>query len=186
MSWVETSPAVASAIDIAMFKSSLRVTHNVEDTLIQLYVKMATDIIELKTGRALVNRGVRLQLPSFPASGESIRIPLYPLFSVGSIESDGETWDDENYILDKTSLRPLVSPRPGVSYPSSVGPVTVNFTAGYGVSYSSVPSGLQYIVFALATHFYLNRTPVMTGGGSAVEVPKTLDYAILAYKIWEA
>jgi uncharacterized phiE125 gp8 family phage protein len=160
----------------------------------QMYVKAATHLVEVKTGRALINRTVKLELPAFPVGDAPILIPLFPLVSVESVEYyDGGgaalTWSDSNYYIDTTSIRPKVVVKENLTYPTTddrFDAVTVNFTAGYGTSYTSVPEGLRFIVIALASHFYLNRTPVVVGGGAAMEVPKTLGYALDAYKIWEA
>ncbi len=194
MSWIETSVPSALPISLSELKASLRVTYTEEDALLQMYAKAATHIVETKTGRALINRTAKLELPYFPDDDCPILIPRAPLVSVQSIQYyDGSdtltTWNASNYLVDLTSLRPKIYVRDGQTYPVTddrFDAVTVNFTIGYGETFNSVPEGLRFIVMALTSHYFLNRAPVIVGGGSAMDIPKTLDFAMDAYRIHEA
>jgi uncharacterized phiE125 gp8 family phage protein len=158
-----------------------------------MYVRAATHVVESKTGRALISRTVRLEEPFFPRSDYPIFLPLSPLVSVQNVlyyyGGNEFTWSASSYYVDTTSIRPRVMVRENQSYPTAddrFDAVRVNFTAGYGDSYTSIPEGLRFVVIALASHYFLNRAPVVVGGGSAMDIPKTLDFAMDAYKIHEA
>lgn len=193
MAWKETSTASSLAINLADLKSHLRLSTSDEDSLLTLYARAATQFVETKTRRALITRTFRLEMPEFPeAHGNSFELPLAPVASVQSIQyydTQGvlTTWGAENYALDATSLPPRIVPAYSVPYPyvqsQHADGVQVNFTAGYGPTYASIPQGLQFVVMLLAGHFWANRMPVEAVGGAGTEIPYTLQFAMDTYKI---
>lgn len=193
MAWKETSTASGLAINIADLKSHLRLSTSDEDGLLTLYARAATHYVETKTRRALITRTFRLEMPEFPqAHGNSFELPLAPVSSVQSIQyydTQGvlTTWGTENYALDATSALPRIVPAYSVPYPyvqsQHADGVQVNFTAGYGSTFASVPQGLQFVVMLLAGHFWANRMPVEAVGGAGAEIPYTLQFAMDSYKI---
>jgi uncharacterized phiE125 gp8 family phage protein len=190
MPWTQLTSPAGLAVNLADVKSHLRVTTSDEDGLLELYINAATQIVESKTRRALISRTFRLELETFQ---DDIEIPIAPLVSVQSVryyDSNGTltTWDSANYLVDATRLLGIVRTASGVSHPStqlrSPNAVQVNFTAGHGATFDAVPEGLRFIVILLAGHYFLNRAPMIVGGGSAMEIPHTLSYAIDSYRIW--
>jgi uncharacterized phiE125 gp8 family phage protein len=192
MPWIETAAPSALAINLSDLKAHLRLTTQDEDGLLAVYAKAATQLFETNTRRALIFRTVRLELDDFPAD-RSIRLPVAPVSAVSSVQYYDTagvltTWGDSNYIVDMTSLLARVVLAPNISYPDTQSErpnaVQVNFSAGYGATYTAVPEGIQWAVMLLAAHMFAYRMPV--AGGTLADVPKTLQYAIDAYKVWEA
>jgi uncharacterized phiE125 gp8 family phage protein len=160
--------------------------------MLLVYLQAAVDLVEAKTQRALISRTFRLDLECFP-DNRSIKIPVAPLVSVATLQyytTGGvlTTLASSNYYVDLTAILGEIQLVSGAVFPptqlSRPNAVQVSFTAGYGASYDLVPAGLRFIVMSLAGHFYLNRAPIVVGGGAAMEVPRTLSYALDAYKIW--
>jgi uncharacterized phiE125 gp8 family phage protein len=194
MPWIQTAAPAALAVSLSELKAHLRLTTTDEDALLVMYANAAINYVETKTRRMLISRTFRLELKDFPTGGD-IEIPIAPLVSVQSVQyydtSDALiTWASSNYYVDATSILGRVVLTASSTYPATEdyrpNAVQVNFTAGYGTSYSDVPEGLRFIVMMLAGHFFMNRSPVIVGGGAGMEVPKTLNYAIDSYKIWSA
>lgn len=195
MSWVELAAPSSLAINIDELKNHLRVTSNDEDSLIEMYAKAATQLFEIKTSRRLISRSVRLDLAGFPAEGDpaGIGLPFSPVSAITHIKyydtsDELQTWNSSQYVVDLTSHFPKIVTAPHCVFPSTQferpNAVQVTFVTGYGSTFSSVPEGIQLAVFFLAAHCYTMRTPIVNGTLS--EVPKTLQYAIDAYKLWRA
>ena len=192
-SWVQTSSPASLAISLSELKAQLRVTYNDEDALLLMYANAAVNLFEARTGRALINRTVRAEYEEFCDSG--IKLPLTPVASVQSVQyySDtgdtASTWDSSAYYTDTTSIRPKIVRKANEAFPfTEVRPnaVIVNFTAGYGDTYTAVPEGIRLGVMALASHFFTHRLPVIAGGGAAMEIPLTLQFIVDMYRVWEA
>jgi uncharacterized phiE125 gp8 family phage protein len=195
MPWTETAAPAALAINLDELKNHLRLTSNDEDGLLAVYAKAAVQLFEAKTRRRLVSRPCRWEQPDFPAArdGLGIELPVAPVSAVAAVQyyaTDGTltTWSPGDYYLDTVSLLPRVTLAPNKTYPTvqtdRPNGVQVTFTAGYGASYAAVPEGVQWAVLLLAAHMFSNRLPV--AAGSTADVPKTLQYAVDAYKIWGA
>jgi len=193
MAWKETSSSANLAINLADLKSHLRLSTSDEDGLLTIYARVAAQLVETKTRRALISRTFRLEMPEFPeAHGDSFELPLAPVQSVQSIQyydTQGvlTTWGAQNYTLDATSIPPRIVPAYSVPYPyvqsQHADGVQVNFTAGYGATQASIPQGLQFVVMILAGHFCANRMPIEAVGSAGAEIPYTLQFAMDAYKI---
>jgi uncharacterized phiE125 gp8 family phage protein len=193
MPWTETAAPSALAINLEDLKSHLRVTSNDEDGLLSIYAKAAAQLFETNTRRRLISRTFRWEQPDFPTDCHGIELPFAPVSAVSSVQyydtaGTLTTWGASNYYLDTVSLPPRVTLRPNKTYPTvqhdRPNGVQVNFTAGYGANYQSVPEGIQWAVMLLAGHMWTTRAPVASTTMS--DVPKTLGYAIDAYKIWGA
>jgi uncharacterized phiE125 gp8 family phage protein len=189
MPWIQLTSPSTTPVSIEEVKNHLRITSSDEDGLIEFYINAATQIVEAKTRRALITRTFRYEQEEFCTEME---LPVAPLVSVQTVryyDTSGvlTTWADTNYFVDTARILGVVKISPTASIPSvqvgSPNAVQINFTAGHGTTADSVPQGLRFVVMLLAGHYFLNRAPVIVGGGSAMEIPATLEYAVDAYKI---
>lgn len=196
MPWTELAPPPAPAVSLTELKDHLRLTANDEDGLVAFYAAAAAQLFEAKTRRRLVQRPFRWEQPDFPGAGDGlgVELPVAPVQAAGLVvqyvDAAGTltTWGASNYLLDAVRLLPRIVPKPGVPWPAvdldRPDGVQVTFTAGYGPTYQSVPEGMRWAVMLLAAHMFSTRTPVASA--TTTDVPKTLGYAVDAYKIWGA
>lgn len=189
-SWKElTTPSAGSSLTEA--KAHLRVTHTDDDTLIGVYLDAATQMVEARTGRALVTRSFLLSLDEFPDC-EEIELPVAPTTAVTYLKyiaTDGTltTWSSSNYDVDTTALlgrvvKKYTSVWP-TTYPGVPNAVQVTFVAGYANA-ASVPSALRAAILYMVAQMYENRTPVETGV-TVASVPMTFNFALDTYKIFQ-
>jgi uncharacterized phiE125 gp8 family phage protein len=144
---VTVQPSV-EPVTLAELKGQCRVEHDADNALLVEWGKAARSMIEEATGRKLLTQTVRVQLGDFPANGEPIRLPVWPVQSVTSVTyrraSDGaetaltgfQAWLDHDPPL-------LAPPVADSSWPfvdeRHLNAVTITLVAG-GTSAASVPS----------------------------------------------
>lgn len=145
----------------AMVKAHLRVEHDEDDTLIDLYIGAETAYAEKFTGRVLIAQTWDYTQDGFPAASDpqEIRIPLGNVLSVLGVfyldaEGGEQTLDPTNYDVDLTSFQARVALSASGSWPTTydgLNGVRVRFTAGSedaGVS-PAAPDVLKDIQLAI-------------------------------------
>jgi uncharacterized phiE125 gp8 family phage protein len=155
MSMIQVSPPAALAVSLATAKDQLRIEQDdtAFDALLTLWIEGITaSEAEHVTGRAFVNRPMRVALDSFP---DAIRLaaPAYSVESVKYLDPDGveKTLDPADYYADKVTEPGYIVPASGKAWPATavqVNTVTVDFTAGYGPDGSTVPKAAQLYILA--------------------------------------
>lgn len=154
------TPPVALAVSLEAAKLSLREDGTDKDALISAWISGITNYAEHYTGRSFVNRQVRATLNEFPAGAIFLDAP--PLVSVNAIryyDENGtlQTLDPQDYVVDIESEPGNVAIADGLAWPLTLprsGSVMVDYTAGYGVSDSSIPEDIKlYILAKLAEQF---------------------------------
>lgn len=163
-----TGPTV-EPISVAQFKLHARITRDDEDGLIAAYITAARKYVETAQRRQLVTATWRLSLEQFP--GWELVLPLSPLQTISSItyvETDGttQTISSTDYIVDTYRTPGLAVPAYGLVWPVArcqPNSVRVTFVAGYGDTGSTVPETTRQAVRLLASHYYENREPFLTG-----------------------
>jgi uncharacterized phiE125 gp8 family phage protein len=75
--------------------------------------------------------------------------------------------DPDSYMLVKDNLAPSIDAT-GVCLPKipKNGSVDIEFSAGYGNEWASIPAGLRHAIILLAAHYYENRMGHPEVGGS--------------------
>lgn len=173
----ETAPSV-EALPVAQFRAHLRMGSGfqlaedpAEDAALAGYLRAAISTIEARTGKVLLTRGFRLRLDDW-RDPEGQTLPLAPVLSVDRVEIDDGTGavrevEARLYRLVQDNQRPWVAPV-GVFLPQvpERGFVTLNFTAGFGVSWDSVPADLAQAVMLLAARYHEDRS--FEGAGAAM------------------
>jgi len=117
---VTTAPAYP-VITLEEARTHMRVTDTVEDPYIENLINVATTMIENITKRALINRTLKLTLPSFPDC-DYIALPYAGLSSVTSVKYDDSSCVEQtfsNYWVDTSSEPGRVALKSGYSWPGS-------------------------------------------------------------------
>lgn len=180
--------ATSAVITRSDLKVHARVYHTQDDGYLDTLIVTATQIIEAETRRAMINRAFAFQLETFPASGEIIlpRAPLSTVTSVTYTDTAGatQTLSASSYHVYSVNGIGRVVLKSTSSWPSTQDTgaldVTVNFTAGYGATATSVPAALKHATMLAATHLYDNRTSVNVGN-IVNELPMTVQRLIVQY-----
>lgn len=148
-----SSPAVM-AVTLADAKAQLRIDADdtAFDTQLVIWVAGITAEAEHATGRAFVNRSMRVTLDAFP---DAIRLsaPTSSVESVKFVDVDGQeqTLDPIDYYVDKVTEPGYIVPASGRTWPATatrVNVVVVDYTAGYGTDATTVPAGARLYILA--------------------------------------
>ena len=172
-------------------KLHCRIDSTDEDTYVDGLIAAARRAIEIQTGRALVTQTLRLTRDIFPAS-RVLRLERPPLQSITSVKYQDtadveQTLSAASYQADAKSTPGRLVLKDGYTWPSTknnANSVTVIYVAGYGLE-AAVPQDLKQAVLLLTAHLYANREPVdVRPGAGAIQIPKTIDYLCMPYKVW--
>lgn len=175
---VVTPPAV-EPVSVAEAKLHLRVDVADDDALIGALVQAGREVVESRTGRALITQTWDVFWDGWPA-GDVMELPLPPLQSVTSVtyfdtEGTEATLGTASYWVDTSSTPGRVVLYDGSTWPSTAlrasNGVKVRMTAGYGTAGTATPARLRAAVNLLAGHWYENREAVVVTGAQAVELP---------------
>ncbi|MEM9581911.1 MAG: hypothetical protein AAGA08_02245 [Pseudomonadota bacterium] len=164
---VELTSIDLSDLPIEAFKAHLRLgtgfaDDDVQDEVLESYVRAAMATIEARIGKMLLRRQVVWELTEWTAS-KSQPLPVAPVSNISSVvlvtrEGLETVVDPGLYRLKRDTHRPQVE-AVGVQLPMvpSGGDVKVTFDAGFGPAWLDVPPDLREAVFLLAAHYYENR-----------------------------
>jgi len=181
------TPAAAAPVDLGTAKAHLRVEHSDEDGLILDLIDAAAAHVEQRTGRALVQRGLRLTLDRFDTV---IRLPMPPLVQVDEIrylDTDGvqQVLAASGYLVDIASTPARITVAPDADWPDTqavTGAVEIDYQAGYGNA-DAVPLPIKQAILLLLGHWYENREAVITGPITS-ELPLAVDSLLAPYRVW--
>lgn len=201
---VVVTPADVLPVGLATALRHLRVQQADAD-LARLYLEAATELVEDYTGRALISKEYRLDLPLWPSYPytdgirslsrprtlqlELRRSPLTTVESIKYYPEDGgalATLSADSYRVRTgfTHSPGLVEFDEDIEFPTIANrsdAVQVAFTAGYGDSEYEVPASLRSAVLLLARHFFDNRSAL--GDIKQVELPLGYKNILRAYRI---
>ncbi|GLQ34053.1 hypothetical protein GCM10007939_03360 [Amylibacter marinus] len=143
---------------------------NLQDPLIEAYLRAAISTIEARLGVVLLTRNFSWNLTAW-RSGQYQCLPVRPVNSIADItvfdKSGGHSLVDSGaYALIKDGQTPRVVPT-GVGLPQvpTGGAVEISFEAGFGAMWEDLPHDLAHAVILLAAHFYENRTGALEPSG---------------------
>jgi len=155
-------PDYSTVVSTAAIKAHLRVTHNVEDSLIDRLRDAACSYAENYCNTKLHTTTAIGYLPSF----HRCLFPVGPVQSISSVkyQTSSSTAAEDLTTLDSGSYYTTVSTQPAsisfINYPTAYQyadyPVQVNFTFGH----SSAPTLMVHAIKLLAAHLYENRQEV--------------------------
>lgn len=171
----EISSISSGALPFYNFKNHLRMgtgfaEDDLQDPLIEAYLRAAISTIENKLGIVLIERQFQLNLTAWRDSQISV-FPTRPVQAISSVTLNSGTGvptliSQENYALRKDSQVPAVLGVGGCLPSIPVGgSVDIVFTAGFGPVWDDLPADLAQAVLLLAAHFYENRIGAPIPGG---------------------
>lgn len=158
------TPPTALAVSVAEAKAHCKIEVPDEDTLIELYIRAATEMAEQRVGRSLMPQGWLLTLDAFPAGAVLLRnIPVASIVSVTYTDPDGTeiTLGTQLYQLNAADdFAPAeLSPAFGERWPATriqPGAVRIEYTAGYSTP-AAVPHSVRSWILLQVAAMYENR-----------------------------
>lgn len=138
-----------------------------DETLVDTFISAARQRFELQTGRQIMTALWELWLDNFPCGViELPKAPLQSVVSVKYVDSDGvlTVLSSSNYGV-KTPAGPQgdrgwIEPAYGMTWPPTrreSGAVRIQYLAGYGNTYESVPELVRSALYLLVTDFFCSR-----------------------------
>lgn len=172
------APPAALAVSMVDAKEALRIDEDdtSRDTTITLLIEGITAEVEHETGRAFVNRAMRVTLNRFPPA-ICLSAPTLSVEAVTYRAPNGaaQTLPPADYYLDKESAPGYIVPGRGKAWPATedfLNAVTVDYTAGYGADHTAVPKEVRaYILAKLQVQF-----EATAGAGTTVTKPFNVEY----------
>lgn len=180
-------------VSLAETKLHLRVDHDDEDALISELIKVAIEMVEDGTWRALMTQTWELRMDHWPSMPlEMPKPPLQSIVSIKYLDSYGveNTVASSVYDVDTFSEPGRLFFKSGESWPgenlSEHGAVRIQFKAGCLLA-TDVSYKLKAAILLLVGHFYENREQVIVSSGlNPVELPMGV-YALMASeKVWKS
>ncbi len=158
------TPPTALVVTVADAKAQCKVEVADDDTLIDLYIRAATEVAEQRTGRSIMPQTWLLTLDAFPSGAIQLpRIPVASVVSVKYTDTAGAevTLNASNYLLTNADdfAAATLEPAYGTSWPatrSQSGAVRIEYTAGYA-TLASVPYAIRSWVLLQVGAMYENR-----------------------------
>ena len=181
---VKTAPT-SEPVTLSEAKAILRVTHNRDDSRISSLIELATDRVELETGRQLMPATYLGYMDSFPLENY-IEIPISPVSSVTSVtyadpEGSAVIFPSAGYTLIDVYDPPRIVLDYGSEWPSTRGydnDVLIEFVAGYATA-AAIPAGLKHLVHYFVQEAYDSES----GFGSLAPPPDSIKALIWQYKL---
>lgn len=171
MMLVELTAPALEALPVAGLRAQLRLGSGfdmaedaAETAALAGFLRAAIATIEARTGKVLLARQFRLRLDDWrDPAGQPL--PLAPVTSVDRVEiydGSGEmvVVDAAQWRLLPDAQRPVVVPRGSAWLPTvpQDGFVAITFSAGFGLSWDTVPADLAQAVLMVAARYYEDRT----------------------------
>ncbi len=138
-----------------------------DETIVDGLISAARQRFEEQTGRQIMLATWEFWLDAFPCGAiELPRAPLNSVLSVKYVDTDGTlmTMSPANYTV-KTPAGPQcdrgwLEPAFGEAWPSTryeSGAVRIQYLAGYGSTYESVPELVKTLLYLMVTDFFCSR-----------------------------
>lgn len=174
--------ATTPTLTLATVKNYLRVTHTSDDTLIPVLVVAAIQYVENACHMSIFNRALKMVLSEFPACDtiDLMRAPVNGSVVITYTDTNGspQTFSSSNYEVSGNKFFPFVRLKNTASWPNtypSAESVRIAYSVGFTAE-SDIPSSLVLPILLLTSHFYDNRSPVISTGAK----PQALLYAVEA------
>lgn len=154
-----TPPAI-EPVTIADARAFLRIDTSADDDILQKLITTSREMVESRTGLALITQSWQLKIARWPRSG---RVALYR-FPVQMIEKATARDSALNLIeIDPADMHLQLANRPHRlcfakrGNASDIIDITVDFTAGFGSTPDKVPEALKQAILVLCGNLYENR-----------------------------
>ncbi|QRG04830.1 phage head-tail connector protein [Xanthobacter dioxanivorans] len=175
----------AEPLTRAEAKAYLRIDGEAEDALLDALIPAARRLVEVETGRALIDQTWRFSRDAWPLRG-IIPAPVSPVREI--LDATVETLDGSAVPVPAGTLT-LVSDRapalirvdravaPAPARPH--GGIVITVKAGYGPDAADVPADLIQAVRLVVAHFYEHRD----GPGAATQLPAAALALMAPYRV---
>lgn len=174
-----TGPTI-DPVTLTEVKAHLNISHSLDDTLLETYIKAIRRQGENITKRQFVSATYEVVLPNFPAWEIILpRPPIQSVTSVKYIDRDGTTVtlvEDTDYIVDSDSEPGKIYPEDNnVGWPTDYSDETlhdkirVRYVTGYPVDdsgdtdVSTTPEDIKTWMLIRIAQLYEHREPVIIG-----------------------
>lgn len=167
-------------------KEYLRLSENnpYEDTLLEALIKASTDNLEKLTWQSILEREIRLLLPTLEKTTKLYSSPISAVESINILQSNGtyQVLSTDNYEVNLGMCPGQINLKSSAVIPSlqiSSRAVRIDYKAGYANA-NLVPENIKVGVKLLMAHIFENRDLV-----SPVElksIPATIRYFIESLK----
>lgn len=167
------TPATATPVSLGDARRHLGLTGQEHDRDVERLLIAAGNLLEKRTGRALLNTVYRLTLPGFPSSSCGIELPRPPLVSIDAFtyfdeDNAEQSLDASDYQRDDrdevpTWLYPAVNETWPATISGRVDAVKIEYTAGYGETPEDLPPEAVQFCLLIARHWFDNPSAVTTG-----------------------
>lgn len=171
-------------VTLAEAKLRLRIDSSADDTDLQMMIEAATGLAQSITRRSIATNTWQLKLDAFPAEIRLLHPPIVAVQSITYVDPDGatQTLAGSAYSVDTASEPGWILPADGTEWPDTkdtANAVTVNYTAGYGLS---CPSEIKQFILLQVGHMYRNREAVADKAMSVVPYGERM---LDEFKLWE-
>lgn len=195
MDVVVVTPRTAALVDMALAKKHLRVEHDDDDDLIELYAEAVTSWLDGPAGwlgRSLGPQGLRADFDASAGTADltsrtEIPLPYGPVSAVASVtfvDSGGAASiaDAETYELIANRVRLI----PGAQWPTEgCNRVVVEYTAGHAAD--GLPRAISAAILLMVGDLYANRETGVIGTISAdVKMTVTAERLLTPWRLWVA
>lgn len=168
MNLIETSTVADGDLPVATLRAHLRLGTGFADSatgdpLLAQYLRAAMAVIEARTGKVLMQRDFRLELPGWRWP-DAQALPVAPVSAVAAvrlIDAAGvpAVVDADRWRLLADRHRPqIVATGAVLPLAPAGGRIEVDFTAGFAVAWDGLPDDLKQAVMLLAAQYYEGRT----------------------------
>ncbi|ARE38457.1 hypothetical protein RGUI_0316 [Rhodovulum sp. P5] len=133
-----------------------------EDALVEALLRTAISAIEGRTSKVLLSRSFTWVVSAWRGL-ERQELPVAPVSSISALRlvdpvSGNNEIAPERYRLERDAHAPCLFWRGGFLPSLPVGgSAEIDFDAGFGSAWASVPEDLGHAVFLLAAHYYEHR-----------------------------
>ncbi len=169
MNLVELTAVAQEALPLVAFREHLRLgsgftDDDLQDDLLETYLRAALAAIEARTGKILIERDFAWTVTAWRDPARQ-PVPVAPLSAVGEITlidaTGAETVRTEGFTFAPDAQRPSLVPT-GAVLPAipNKGAARMTLLAGFGPDFNDLPSDLAQAVLMLAAHFYEYRHEV--------------------------
>lgn len=146
------------AITTAEAKSHLRVDGSDEDALIDLYIEVATELVEAQAGRVLLTQ---TWVEEFKTSSKRVNLTKSPVSSITSVkyydtDNNQQTATLSDFTLVKSEDSPYINSDNWPAAYSRADAYEVTYVSGYGVA-ADTPAKLRQAILLIVGQYYEHR-----------------------------
>jgi uncharacterized phiE125 gp8 family phage protein len=178
------TPSGVEPLTLAEAKQWLRVDHLDDDGLIASLIRAAREVVEARTGRALLAQTWRIVADHWPADG-LLPLPLTPVASVVAVRLIDTAGIASIVASSAYKLEPGEEP-PVLCIPSVPTPgrqrsgIEIDVVAGYGPAPADCPAPLRQAIRLLVRQAYETRGPA--GGPATPDAMKDVEALLAPYR----